>query len=682
MERTFEIKDNRFYIDGEHKPLICGEIHYFRMPKKFWGEALDRLVECGCNAVAYYVPWFVHEYEEGRFDFTGEMHPDNDLHTWIQMTIKYGLFGFFRPGPYVYAETTDLGIPRWFTQKYKDAVIKGYKEGVYVDTAFANGVAHNHPDFIRAVGKWYKKVCGEVKDYMAPKGNIVLFQLCNEIPGDDCDDRNPVTLGIGNKVGIWPAYLQNKYGTVDKLNYYYKSDFKYFEWIEPHHLEQAMPDLYTHDHLEFYYSCYYPSYFQSLKKMADENGINVEFVHNAYNPRAVSLHYQNKKKNPWLNIGIDCYYSLTGNLGMKEATYFCEYGAEYAGKFLNNVPWVVEQECGYWHDYPVVYGPELYIWNIWTMACGYQGMNMYLFASGINRPEMGFFGTEHNWQAPVDFRGMAGEAYPYVQQSIGDILENKDVFLDDILYDIGFGIKHTPGLIWRPSAKAASDAYFVLKSAGYTPCICDFESADENELDRHKSLFIVSDQSMDEAQQKALEGYVKRGGILIINGVVPYKNMMEESLRVLLEVFGMEAEPGVFENEHQQKLILNDTEYYIGKCVQTIKAGNAKVLARTADKRPGALYMQYGMGQVLILPFPLEMLFHGMAEAVRSLLEITGVYPSVTGAKKLRIIPKQCGKYVALNLHPVTVKEFVEVSAKGLKKEILLELTPYSFKVF
>ena len=86
-------------------------------------------------------------------------------------------------------------------------------------------------------------------------------------------------------------------------------------------------------------------------------------IHNAYNPRAISLHYGNNRKNPWLNIGIDCYYSLTGQLGIREGTYFCDYGAEYASNFLAKAPWVIEQESGYWKDYPQVYGPELYLWT-------------------------------------------------------------------------------------------------------------------------------------------------------------------------------------------------------------------------------------------------------------------------------------------------------------------------------
>ena len=129
----FKITKTDFMINGKKELLLCGELHYFRMEKQYWEKALDALVDCGCNAVAYYVPWFVHEYEEGKFDFTGELCPENDLHTWIQLTQKKGLLGFFRPGPYVYAETTDLGLPKWFSQKYRNAHVKGYQDGKYVD---------------------------------------------------------------------------------------------------------------------------------------------------------------------------------------------------------------------------------------------------------------------------------------------------------------------------------------------------------------------------------------------------------------------------------------------------------------------------------------------------------------------------------------------------------------------
>ena len=695
MSQSFEIREESFYINGKKTPLLCGEIHYFRMPKSSWANALDRLAECGCNAVAYYVPWFVHEYEEGKFDFHGDVHPDNDLHTWIRMTMERGLIGYLRPGPYVYAETRDLGLPVWFTRKYKDAIIKGYQDGRYVDTAFANGASHNHPDFLEAVRKWYRALCGEVEQYLYPEGNVALFQLCNEIPGDDCDDRNPRNLGIGDPNGLWPSWLRDKYQTVENLNRRYGSSFQALELVEPHHLEARSGKLYFEDHLDFYYTRYFPEYFRRLKEMVClKKEHPITFVHNAYNPRAISLHYHNRQQNPWLNVGVDCYYSLSGRIGMKEATYYCEYGAEYARRFLNNVPWVIEQECGYWTDYPAVYGPELYIFNIWTMAAGYQGMNMYLFASGINRPGMGFYGTEHNWQAPVDAYGRAAENYPYIERSIRDILKHQDVLLSGMRYDIGLGVRHAPGLIWKAVAKPSNEAYFALKSAGFTPRIYDYEAMNPEELLKCPVLFIVSDECMEPKVQENLAEYVRLGGRLIISGIFPYLACSGSPCTLLGDAFGLTAGEGQIREEVQGKLILDGVEYFIGKKVQQVtpadesgwkiaaasESGAAKEEAADGG-RPGALLREYGEGSVMVLPFPLEMQFYGMADMLVKLLSLIGAHPGIRGARRLRILPKEDGSIIALNLHPMAVRETVSVDTPGGEKTETVDLEPHSFRI-
>ncbi len=714
----FEIKKNNFYINGKQEPLLCGEIQYFRMPKESWARALDRLAECGCNAVAYYVPWFVHEYEEGKFDFTGKIHPDNDLHTWIQLTMERGLLGFLRPGPYVYAETRDLGIPRWFSEKYPDARVKRYKDGRYEDTDFANSVARNHPQFLGAVEKWYREVCREIRDYQAPGGNIVLFQLCNEIPGDDHDDENPVNLGLGNPEGMWPKFLKDTYQTLKALNSRYHGNFTCWEQIRPHELREADGEAYRQDHLSYYYGTYFPGYFRRLRDMAEENGIHVQMVHNAYNPRAVSLHYQNKIQNPWLLIGTDCYYSMSGRLGMKEATYYCEYGPEYTRRFLHNIPWVVEQECGYWNDFPLVYGPELYIWNIWTMACGYQGMSMYLFGGGINRPGMGFYGTEHNWQGPVDAWGNPGMTYDYVKKSLEDILENKKIFLGELCYDIGFGIRHAPGLIWRPVAKACSEAYFVLKSAGFTPRMYDYEAMTAEELREIPVLWIVTDEYMEERVQGNLAAYVRQGGKLVVNGRVPHGTSEGKTCTLLAEALGIRVEQAAFSEAFQRRLVLEGREYFIGTNVQSVKIfgvpgqegveaqgqvtggseepglaasgefcrvgepGAVQTLAVTEEGEPAALLAECGEGRCLVLPFGMEMSFWGLAEAVRRLLETLQVQPGIRGARMLRVIPKADGHVIVMNLHPVKIKEEITIFMEGGEKKIVPEMEPHSFRIW
>lgn len=72
-----------------------------------------------------------------------------------------------------------------------------------------------------------------------------MFQLCNEIPTEDLDDRNPENLGIGREDGLYPRYLTEKYGQASRLNQYYESDFSDLLTIEPHMLEAANPSFST-----------------------------------------------------------------------------------------------------------------------------------------------------------------------------------------------------------------------------------------------------------------------------------------------------------------------------------------------------------------------------------------------------------------------------------------------------
>ena len=161
---------------------------------------------------------------------------------------------------------------------------------------------------------------------------------------------------------------------------------------------------------------------------------------------------------------------------MREGTYFCEYGAEYSAGFLQKAPWILEHECGYWKDEPVVYGMELYLWNIWAIAAGYKGLNFYLFAGAQNRPGMGWYGTDHNWQAPVDCRGEKQENFADIARSIREIRKNQNRLTVPTRHDIQLGVSRSPGLIWKRGARASDDMFYLLRCAGFTPRVRDYEN--------------------------------------------------------------------------------------------------------------------------------------------------------------------------------------------------------------
>ena len=118
-------------------------------------------------------------------------------------------------------------------------------------------------------------------------------------------------------------------------------------------------------------------------------------------------------------------------------------------------------------------------------------------------------------------------------------------------------------------------------------------------------------------------------------------------------MFGICAEEMEDKGDDQQKLKLDGKEYYIGRTVQPIMAA-AKIFwrRRMPEIRP-YFTLLLARGELLLLPFSLEPTFYSQAEAVKLLLGKIGVKPYISGAKRLRIIPKQNGKAVALNPNPV-----------------------------
>ena len=49
--RTFELKSDGFYINGERTRILSGAIHYFRVVPEYWLDRLIRLKSAGLNTV-------------------------------------------------------------------------------------------------------------------------------------------------------------------------------------------------------------------------------------------------------------------------------------------------------------------------------------------------------------------------------------------------------------------------------------------------------------------------------------------------------------------------------------------------------------------------------------------------------------------------------------------------------
>ena len=158
-KHTFEIKDGKFLYDGEKVQLICGEMHYPRIPVEYWRDRMQRAKAMGLNTVSAYVFWAVHEPQPGEFNFEGQA----DIARFVEIAAEEGLFVLLRPGPYVCAEFDFGGYPYWLQ---KDSTMKWRSD---------------NPAFLAACERYLNALGKELAPHTVTNGgNIIMVQVENE----------------------------------------------------------------------------------------------------------------------------------------------------------------------------------------------------------------------------------------------------------------------------------------------------------------------------------------------------------------------------------------------------------------------------------------------------------------------------------------------------------------------
>jgi beta-galactosidase len=158
-KHTFALGDSDFLLDGKPLQIRCGELHFARVPREYWQHRLRQCKAMGLNAVCAYLFWNYHEWEQGKFDWSGQ----KDAAEFCRMAQAEGLWVVLRPGPYACAEWEMGGLP-WWLLKHDDMQLRS-----------------RDPRFISAAQNWLKEV-GRVlgPQQVTQGGPILLVQVENE----------------------------------------------------------------------------------------------------------------------------------------------------------------------------------------------------------------------------------------------------------------------------------------------------------------------------------------------------------------------------------------------------------------------------------------------------------------------------------------------------------------------
>ncbi|HSA07111.1 MAG TPA: beta-galactosidase [Candidatus Gastranaerophilales bacterium] len=149
-------------IDNKRILIKSASIHYFRLPgQNLWRDRLNKLKAAGYNTVDIYFCWGYHSKEPGKYDFTGL----RDVRALLDIAAELGLFVIARPGPYINAEVSLGGLPKWLLNQ-PNIILRNRKDGNFVYSEV----------FMKYLHEWYSRIIPIINEYH----NIIAFQIENE----------------------------------------------------------------------------------------------------------------------------------------------------------------------------------------------------------------------------------------------------------------------------------------------------------------------------------------------------------------------------------------------------------------------------------------------------------------------------------------------------------------------
>lgn len=155
----FKIGESEFEMDGKTFVIRCGELHFARIPREYWRHRLQMSKAMGLNTVCAYLFWNFHEWEEGKFDWSGW----RDVAEFCRMAQEEGLWVIVRPGPYACAEWEMGGLP-WWLLKHDDIQLRT-----------------NDPAFLNPAKRYLKAVAEQLAPLQVTRGGpILMVQVENE----------------------------------------------------------------------------------------------------------------------------------------------------------------------------------------------------------------------------------------------------------------------------------------------------------------------------------------------------------------------------------------------------------------------------------------------------------------------------------------------------------------------
>ena len=551
---SIEIKNQQYYIDGKPQFLVSGEFHYFRVPREDWRSRLIALKEMGGNCIATYVPWLVHEPEEGNIQWAGT--PNNDLTAFLDLCAELSINVILRPGPLQYAELRDYGLPGWLFDKYPEIQAQRIDGSVFYRVP-----SYMHPLFLEKTRKYFKEFSKIAKKYMSKNGGpVFMLQVDNELTGIhiwwDTFDYNPQTNEFGKENGRYSRFLKEKYKSLDVLNERYGGTYTSFGEILPSHKsENAEFDRRRgKDYFEYYIeTC--SEYLKILANWLREDGLEEYICHNSANQSMNGLFDRVvDKMGENFTLGCDHYYCLDRSWAQNNPTPQYVLNVLYSTEQMYNmgmVPTVMEMPAGSMSDTPPIVEEDLYACYMINIALGIRGLNYYIFTGGPNYGNIGSTCDVYDYHAFIHANGEINNTY-YAGQKFGKFLcENswlqsaRRVTTVNVAYENEWSRCEFYGL--TDAVESQYDNFKFVKNDVLYALMCSEYSPSMIDISRHipridKPLILSSPTALSRKAQENTVEFLKQGGKLILLNTMPLLDENYNECTILKDFIDIEYE--------------------------------------------------------------------------------------------------------------------------------------------
>ena len=570
-----KIGDRQYKFNGETLSIYSGAVHYWRLDRDKWDDILTKVKGMGFNTVSIYIPWEVHEIKRGEFDF-GQINPSNDIDAFLTLCEKKGLNIVVRPGPQINSELTWFGYPiRVLDDPEMQAQTAWGSKAVLTQVPRPiPAISYTSDKFFAETALWYDAIFNILVKHQYPKGKIIASQVDNEMAF--FFHINPYESDFSpSSIRAYQAFLKEKYGSIDKLNQVYRSDFVSFEFVDaPRRFSaETYKDIPFHTDWIEYRERYLIDSMDRLAKMIRARGFNMPLFHNYPHPLG-----------PGGSVsGITTPFNLSGLEEKLDYVGFDIYSRKELYEHVKTVvsyvvgtsrfPYIPEFIAGVWPWYlnPGGFEDEEFVTKAALMH-GIKGFSRYMIvernrwlASPVRRDgrvrkenydmfrrinEMALGHKFVNHKRLVDVLLLANRDYDRLEAASALISFPGD-FLEPLL-----GVSEYPNFmitseknlgfkqpVQQEKANWFMKNYKALSDSGYQFLLSDTQLAADR-LKEYKAILVSSFEFMGASLQRKLVEFAKSGGTVVLGPVLPnLDEKMFADTTILDAIAGVKSKP-------------------------------------------------------------------------------------------------------------------------------------------